>query len=287
MCKSPDSGKKEQGQRTATVMNKKYELTDETKMSRTGTVLHRIRAVKSFTNSHGEEVHAGDLGGWIENEYNLFQTGNSWVCGEAKVFGSARVLGEALIYGSAEVFNSAQVYDAAHVGDDARVFGSAHICGNARVCGSSEVYGSASVCDEALVYGNAKVYENAGVCGVAEVCGYAAVYGNARIYGDARVFGNADVYGEAIVSGDAKVKGSLDYAVFKNTWSSGRFFTYTRSNKMWTVGCFHGTGEVLIAKAYKDSELSGKCYEAIVRVQEAIDKAMEHSSKHIEEEGRQ
>lgn len=45
----------------ATVMKKKYELTDETKRSRDGTVLHRIRAVKNFTNTHGEEVHAGDL----------------------------------------------------------------------------------------------------------------------------------------------------------------------------------------------------------------------------------
>ena len=42
---------------------------------------------------------------------------------------------------------------------------------------------------------------------------------------------------------------------------------------MWDVGCFHGTGEELIAKAYRDSDLSGRCYEAIVRAQEAIDVA--------------
>ena len=44
---------------------------------------------------------------------------------------------------------------------------------------------------------------------------------------------------------------------------------------MWKVGCFRGTGDELIAKAYKDSELSGRCYEAIVRAQEAIDRAVE------------
>ena len=44
---------------------------------------------------------------------------------------------------------------------------------------------------------------------------------------------------------------------------------------MWKVGCFYGTGESLIAKAYRDSELSGKCYEAVVREQEAIYKAIE------------
>ncbi len=33
---------------------------------------------------------------------------------------------------------------------------------------------------------------------------------------------------------------------------------------MWKVGCFHGTGEELVAKAYKDSEESGKHYAEIV-----------------------
>ena len=55
-----------------------------------------------------------------------------------------------------------------------------------------------------------------------------------------------------------------DYIVFKNWWSSGRWFTWTRSDNMWTVGCFHGTGEELVAKACKDSEESGKHYAEIV-----------------------
>ena len=105
--------------------------------------------------------------------------------------------------------------------------------------------------------------------GNAWVCGDAKVYGNAKVCGDAKVSGNAKV------CGDAKVKSSEDYCVYKNTWSSFRWFTYTRSNKMWSVGCFFGTGAELIAKAYKDSEKSGKCYEAIVKAQEAIEKEME------------
>ena len=105
--------------------------------------------------------------------------------------------------------------------------------------------------------------------------GDAWVDGNARVCGDARVSGNALVDGNALVCGDAEIKSSKDYCVFKNTWSSFRWFTYTRSNKMWSVGCFYGTGAELIAKAYKDSEKSGKCYEAIVKAQEEIEKAME------------
>ena len=132
-----------------------------------------------------------------------------------------------------------------------------------------------NLCGNAWVYGDAEVSGNAWVSGDARVCGNAWVYGDARVCGDAKVYGDAEVSGDAWVSGDSKVKSSKDYCVYKNTWSSFRWFTYTRSNKMWAVGCFYGTGSELIAKAYKDSEKSGKCYEAIVKAQEAIEKAME------------
>ena len=76
---------------------------------------------------------------------------------------------------------------------------------------------------------------------------------------------NAEVYGDAWVYGDAEVCGDADYIVFKNWWSSGRYFTWTRSNNMWKAGCFFGTGEELIKKAYTDSEKSGREYERIVK----------------------
>ena len=114
---------------------------------------------------------------------------------------------------------------------------------------------------------------DAWVCGDAEVYDNAWVYDNARVYGGARVYGNAWVCDNARVCGDARVHDDEDYMVIKNTWSSGRWFTYTRSNKMWKVGCFYGSGEELIKKAYADSELSGKCYEAIVRAVETIEAA--------------
>ena len=88
--------------------------------------------------------------------------------------------------------------------------------------------------------------------------GDAWVSGNAKVWGDAKVWGNAEV------SGDAKVSDFGDVIVFKNHWSSGRHFTYTKSNKMWRVGCFYGTGQELIDKAYRDSEKSGNFYKAYV-----------------------
>ena len=88
--------------------------------------------------------------------------------------------------------------------------------------------------------------------------------GDAWVSGNAKVWGNAEVSGDAEVWGDAEVSDLEDVIVFKNHWSSGRHFTYTRSNKMWKVGCFYGTGQELIDKAYQDNDKSGNYYKAYV-----------------------
>ena len=124
---------------------------------------------------------------------------------------------------------------------------------------------------DAWVSGNARVSGNAWVSGNARVSGNAWVSGNARVSGDAWVSGNARVSGDAWVSGNARVSGNADYIVFKNTWSSGRYFTYTKSNKKWRVGCFYGNGHELIEKAYKDSQKSGDFYKAYVEFVEKLE----------------
>ena len=86
---------------------------------------------------------------------------------------------------------------------------------------------------------------------------------------------NLSSYGNAWVSGNARIYGNADYIVFKNHWSSGRYFTYTKSNKMWRVGCFYGTGQELINKVYQDSEISGKHYEAYVEFVEKLEELEE------------
>ena len=126
------------------------------------------------------------------------------------------------------------------------------------------------VCGDAKVWGNAEVSGNAEVWGNAEVSGNAKVCGNAEVWGNAEVSGNAKVWGNAKVCGNAEVWGNADYIVFKNWWSSGRYFTWTRSNNMWSVGCFYGTGEELIKKAYQDSEKSGREYEKVVKYVQSI-----------------
>jgi len=74
-------------------MNRKYELTDETKEV-FGKTLHRIRALKAFG-----DVEAGELGGWIEREENLSQEGLCWVSDDGQVYGNGRVSGDAKVCG--------------------------------------------------------------------------------------------------------------------------------------------------------------------------------------------
>ena len=140
-------------------------------------------------------------------------------------------------------------------------------------------FGSVSAGD---VGGWVESEKNLDQSGNAWVYGDARVYGNASVSGNARVYGDAWVYGDAEVYGDARVSGNADFIVLKNNWSSGRCFTYTRSNEKWKVGCFYGTGAELIAKAYNDSELSGKCYEASVNYVESIYKILEEIKKNAD-----
>lgn len=114
-------------------------------------------------------------------------------------------------------------------------------------------------------YGKCWVYDNAEVSGNAKVSGNAIIHEDAKVYGDAWVYGNAIVRDNAEIRGNAIVANDSDYIVFRNWWSSGRYFTWTKSNNMWKVGCFYGSGKQLINKAYMDSELSGREYERIVR----------------------
>ena len=222
-------------------MEKKYELTNET-IEFNGHILHRIKALKDFAY---KKFKKGDIGGFIESENNLAQEGDCWIGGNAWVYGHAQV------DGNSEICNNSLIYGNAHISDNAWIRDRAIICDDARVYDNAWVYGHAMLYDNARIHGTSKIYDGAVVCNDAEVCGCAEI------------------------GGEAMIKINDDYKVFYNTWSSGRFFTWTRSNDMWKVGCFYGTGEELIKKAYKDSEESGKNYEKCVKSVKKFDKNLD------------
>ena len=100
---------------------KKYELTAES-IVKFGRTLFRIKALVAFEN-----VEEGELGGFVEKEGNLDQSGDAWVSGDAQVYGDALVSGNARVYGDARVSGNARVYG------DARVSGNAQVYGNAQI----------------------------------------------------------------------------------------------------------------------------------------------------------
>lgn len=61
---------------------KKYKILKDQYIEVIGKKLYRIQALKDFNG-----VKAGDVGGYIENESNLSQSGNAWVYGDAQVCG--------------------------------------------------------------------------------------------------------------------------------------------------------------------------------------------------------
>ena len=213
----------------------KYELVKtDTKTAPNGTILYRVRYPASC-----------ELGGWIESEKNLSQTGNARVSGSARVYGNARVSG------------------------DARVSGSAWVYGNARVSGDAWVYDDAQVSGNARVSGDARVSGNAWVSGNARVSGSARVSGDAWVDGDARVPGDARVSGNAWVSGNARVSGDANILTIGPIGSRGATLTVCTDSKLgvrYSTGCFSGSREKFLAKVeteHGDNE-HGNAYAAAV-----------------------
>lgn len=156
-------------------------------------------------------ANAGDLGGWVEKEANLEQSGNAWVAGEAKVYGDAKVTSNSYVGDEAVVSGKASV-------------GSSYVRNKARISGgyvNGEVYDNAvqtagSVSTYAKLYGSAqnngcmitdggKVYGNAIVTGC-EVHENVEVYGNAHIYGqDVRLWGDVKVYDSAKIGSTSQI----------------------------------------------------------------------------------
>ena len=257
------------------MMEKKYRLTDETIMY-DGKTLHRIESLINFN-----DVEIGDKGGFVESEANLSHESYCWVYDDAKVFGNACVYELARVFNKAEVSGDAKVHGyaviegraiigrKAEIYDSVSVSGCAVVVGYAKVYGCSAIAGNACIKDNSVVYGDAYIKGFVNVIGKARIHGYVTVKDCVTIGGNSHILGRGEIGGYAYIR-DAIVSDIDDYIVFKNWWSNGRYFTWTKSNNMWSVGCFYGTGEELIAKAYKDSEISGREYERVVRYVESL-----------------
>lgn len=226
-------------------MEKKYKFTEETRIYN-GRLLHRIVAIRDFSY-----IQAGEKGGWIEKEDNLSHEGNCWISDNAIVCDKACVYDNAKVAGNAHIEKCGQVSGEAFVGVNARITDYASVYDDAHVTGFSHVG------NNACVKGNAIIDEG-------------IILDQVVIEGNAHVAGSVTIDGKAHICGNAVIEGKEDFIVFKNWWSSGRYFTWTRSNDKYKVGCFYGTGEELIEAAYNHDEKRVREYERIVNYVNSI-----------------
>ena len=253
--------------------------------------------------------HSGNC--WV-NEHAVVMddatvSGNASIKGHARISGSAairedaRVINNVIVRGNAIVSGHALLYWHAVIEGHATIEGNCQIGGDAHVQGESLVFDNAVIRGHAVILDHAQVYDQGIVDDNAIVCDYARVFNNGRVFdhamikacanvicgsigGDVVIAGDVTMGSDITIDGNAVIKSMRDYIVFKNFWSSGRTFIWTRSNNMWSVGCFRGTGDQLIKKAYADSELSGREYRRVVEYVEAINREFDFNSEPINRE---
>lgn len=154
--------------------NKKYEITDIA--HETYPFLHRIRALRDI----GENVKAGDLGGFVEGEHNL----------ETELSDSAWIFDDAIACGSA------------YVNQDSSLHNTAIACDHAYVSCGSALYGQARAEDDAYLRG-AVMNGSARVSGCAQIISVPSQFGTPLLSGHCQVYGS--VRGDVRVTGTAVI----------------------------------------------------------------------------------
>lgn len=130
---------------------KKYELTNES-INHGGQTLYRIKALRNFN-----DVKDGQLGGYVQREENLSQSGNSWIYNEGMVYEKARVEEDAKIYNEAKIYGNATINKSAIVRKNAKVYEDAVVTDYSKVCERAKVFGSAALTGETVVTDDAQV----------------------------------------------------------------------------------------------------------------------------------
>lgn len=150
----------------------KYEITDI--VHEAYPFLHRIRALQDV----GDQVKAGDLGGFVESESNLETdpSDGAWIFDDAIAAGDAYVDRDACLRGDAIACDRAYISKGSVMSGHSRAEDNAYLRG-------------ASMTGKALASGNAQIIHDPHTMGTPILSGNCKVYGT--IQGDVRVTGSA------------------------------------------------------------------------------------------------
>ncbi|WP_256692743.1 polymer-forming cytoskeletal protein [Histophilus somni] len=217
-----------------------------------GVTLYRIKALRRFG-----VVEPGDLGGYVESEYNLSHWGDAWVFNNAKVYDKAKVNSNATVH------------------ENATVCGAAMVCGDATVRECSYVGGTATVDSNAVISGDAKINGMAKISGYAQISGDVCVSDNAWVGGmviafaNAKIGGSVHLYGKVYLGNHANIKREEDLFVACYVGSEQGTLTVYRTDKgLFAIrGCFCGTVEELLKRSKENhNEKTHNEYKLLVEV---------------------
>ena len=202
--------------------NRKYEITDIT-MEFEGRRLYRIRALKDFS-----DVKKGDLGGWVESEYNLSQNYNCWIYDEAKAMDRSRMYGDSAMHDYSKMYDYSTMYD------------------------GSEMYDSSEMHDYSEMYDNSKMFNNS------EMYERSTMYDYARMHNYSEMYGDSEMHRNSVLKDKEKLHGKLVSEVdnFIDIYSKkGRLVTgvLKEGRVLFNVGCQDEiTKEVFIDRIYNE-----------------------------------
>ena len=219
-------------------MDKKYEILKDQAITRNGSTIYRIKALRNFG-----DVKAGDIGGFIEKEENLSHEGPCWIYGDAMVYHDAKVRENAIVRDYVHVYNEAQVLHNAIVEGHSRVHGHGIVFGNARIKDNSSVF------DHGIVNGFAIVQDNAVVRDCARVYGETIIKDHATVAGymmvsQGTISNSAILFGVGEINFDIDAKD--DWTFYRNPCVDSGFITTSTKIDVWNYRSFSGTAEEFI-----------------------------------------
>lgn len=171
----------------------------------------RIKALKDIPRYN---VKKGDLGGLVETEGNLNQTGDSWIDKESRVVNSAHV------------------------------WGNAYVCNGGVMQDSSALYGTAK-----LYGGYMQNYSRAGGCAI--ILGI--MRDSSKAFGNSYLGEHVSLDGLSTLADNAFIQENSDVVTFSNVGSEGATLTvYQTKGEPWANrGCFIGTIEEFLARSHE------------------------------------
>lgn len=190
--------------------DKKYKIRKDLSIEFEGHTLYRIEALKNISY----DVDKGDIGGFVEDEYNLSRDFDCWIYNEAKVFGEASIDNNAVILNNAIVKNHAIIDGNSTICGNSIIDGYVHIRNYVTICDNAQILNTAYIFDDVVIRNNVIIKDDAFICG------------HARIYGDVIVSNNALIDGEACIQGNMKISDTNDVLVLGPIGPNNNYITF-------------------------------------------------------------